>query len=330
MLKTGAFWGRKSGRRFVVIALGLGAVSLAGEHQSSEAITVLQAAARASEPLEGACTVDFKISIPESFDGMDRGQAVKLCHYSADKAYRALSVKFEYSSTPPYQPEGVRGYERVSYDDDKNLIVWRSNSKHSVSGPEYNRTFDEQEMLLIDPGGEVTVRGTRLYIYEYPVGSRDSLYEFDQLQMAAGRGFGQFCERVVMEESLEDGRSRIVATGHYGVGLRGQWTLEIDPATAYLVRHAKLEVEGQPGPSILVETSGVKEVNGMALAANGLLKYQLDVEHAYSLSFAVLDCASATDQEHVQSLRDLVSKPFPKGAELIDYTGPKPVRRSID
>ena len=277
--------------------------------------------------LSGVFTADFEIHIERYFLGPDQGKETRICHYTASDAAAALSVETQWEGDPPYHAVDTPGYRQLDFDADGNLIVWRSLRKVSLSSPDFSRTYDVQEVLLIAPTGEVLSKARGPTVYEYPAGSRAHLYEFDQFRMAAGRGFTGEIEKLKAQRTLAGGVEELVYDAPSG---RADWHLYVDIENSNLVRQANKFTSTFDRPSLHMENSGVIRKDGLALARDGSLSYavgeQKDPMQDYILKITVLDFSTQADEKHLDGIRALVTPPFPPGTKIVDHKALFPQR----
>ena len=92
---------------------------------------------------------------------------------------------------------------------------------------------DEQEGFRVAPDGTVAAleHSRHVSLYRFPIGSPDSLYEFDQFRLAVGRGFAKHLRNVRAERVVDDTRRELLAEGGYGSGFtHGEWKVLLEEA----------------------------------------------------------------------------------------------------
>lgn len=270
--------------------------------------------------LAAAFTAAFEIHIERNLLGPDKGRHTKVCHYTASDSAVGLVVETKYETDPPYRTGDSPGYRPLDFDADGNLIVWRSVSKLSFSTADLNRTYDEQETMIIAPNGTVLSRTSGATVYEYPVGSRANLYEFDQFRMGAGRGFTSEVQEPKKRRTLISGIEELVFDARFGPELRGDWHLYVDTTSTSLVRQADRFDPKAERPSLHVENNGVIQKDGLVLAKEASLLYAIGERQDYILRVTVVDFSAQADKEKLGRLRALVTEPFPPGTKILDHT----------
>ncbi len=272
-------------------------------------------------------TVVFEMRIPAVWFDPKQGIQISRCTFAVDGAVQGLTIQNEFSADPVYRAPEARVYQPMDYDQDLNLILWRSLEKKVLSTSEMNRVYDVQQMNRVSPDGQVIERTSQTQVYEYPVGSTDSIYEVTQMRLASGRGFSRYLDAFKTERRREDGLLELVASGQYGPGLVGEWQLTIDPTAHYLIRWGALLIESLERPAIRVVTHGFTPVqDNVPLAAGGVL-YFARRDDDYRVEISVLDYSPlAPDRGHLSKLRDVVGARIRDGSEVVDYRGREPRR----
>lgn len=285
--------------------------------------------------LDRPITVVFEISVPFSLLGPDVGPHREKCTFTATRDVRTMIVETQYDRDPIYHQPGTGGADPSDFDNQGNLLVSRSIRKQALSTAEINIMSDEQEGFRVAPDGTVTVleQSRHVSLYRFPIGSPDSLYQFDQFRLAVGRGFAKHLRNVRTERVIDDKRRELVADGNYSSGFTGEWKLLLEQAEdTNVVRQAEFFVEGNPNPIRKVKTAGFLRRGEIALASEGWISYTRGQDRDFILNVRVLNISPDPDMKQVAELRKALSPPFPAETKIIDMgaepspqtTGPAP------
>lgn len=291
-----------------------------------DAHPVLRRIADADRRVADEFTAVFEIRRP-SWHDPKQGMQISRCTLTSGDGLMVLITENVFSADPIFRPPSTPGYQGMDFDGSGNLIVWRSLGKKAISTPGLNRVYDIQEMTLVAPSGRIVERVLHRQVYEYPIGSPDSMYEVSQMQMVTGRGFSKHLSAFKSERIGESGLLEVVATGTFGSAMPGEWTLELEPNQEQLVRVASFRAQGMDEPAIRVVTKGESPAGvQLPFASSGTLHFgRMDVESG--IEVRVIDYRPlAPDPEDVGELREQLSGAIPDGMEVIDYSGNVPRR----
>jgi hypothetical protein len=237
-----------------------------------------------------------------------------------------MKITNEYEHPPVFHPVGALGSRPIDYDSDSNLIVWRSLERYVLFTKEDNRVRENFATYKVSPAGTI-VSTTRYETEErYLVGNLESVYIFDQLRLATGRGFAHHLTAITRKEetSLSTNTRKLEASGTFAESFKGKWGISVDEAEDYLIREARFPVDGADKPFVVVTNSGLVECLGMKIAASGMLRlgpYQANFEVK---SLKRLD--SEFDSRYAEIIKH-VNAPLPPGnSEIIDRREGKPKR----
>lgn len=242
-----------------------------------------------------------------------------------------LAITSTFSSHPVFRPTGTPGYQDMDYDDQDNLILWRSLEKKVLSDRETNRVYDVQELNRVSPESQALEKTRHTQVYEYAPGNLDSIFEVQQMEAASGRGFSKHIERLKDVEIDAWGNLRLHAAGDFGKGRTGEWRLAYNPKNDYLVSEADLWVANLDRPAVRIITHGTPFTkNGFTFASKGTIRFARSGGQEYRVEFSLLDyLPGKPDRDQLRSLLE-IAKPVPPGIEVVDYTGPVPRRYKVD
>jgi hypothetical protein len=281
----------------------------------------LQALTAHDSALDRPITVVFEISVPFSLLGPDVGPHREKCTFTATRDVRTMIVETQYDRDPIYHKPGTGGADPSDFDNQGNLLVSRSVRKQALSTAEINIMSDEQEGFRVAPDGTITAleQSRHVSFYRFPIGSPDSLYQFDQFRLAVGCGFAKYLRKVRSERVIDDKRRELVADGNYSSGFTGEWKLLLEQVEdTNVVRQAEFFVEGNPNPIRKVKTAGFLRRGEITLASEGWVSYTRGQDRDLILNVRVLDISPDPYMKQVAELRKRLSPPFPADAKIID------------
>jgi hypothetical protein len=227
---------------------------------------------------------------------------------------------------PVFVPRESRRYKSLEYDHDGNLVLWRSSQKFILSAPDRDEIIEVLKGFRISPNGEILNMNDHTQLYRWPIGSRNSMYQFKQFQLATGKGFSGHIGTVTSIKSLPSGLTKVNSQGSYGSGLQGGWELILDPNSDYLVREAIFTMKGMDRPTIVVKSSGVIEKDGIKNAKYGTFKFSNVLE----LSVEVTDISKVVGPNKLyEEVLSRLNSPLPQGSSIVDLRGDKPVRTTV-
>ena len=275
--------------------------------------------------LDDPMTVVFEISVPFSLLGPDQGLHREKCTFTATRDARAMIVETVYDRDPVYHQPGTGGTDPREFDEQGDLFLSRSVRKQALSAADINIMSDEQEKFRVAPDGTVLKLGRHVQLYRFPIGSPDSVYQFDQFRLAVGRGFAKYLRNVRSERVVDDTRLELIAAGRYSSGFTGEWKLLLEEAQdTNLVRQAEFFAEGNPTPIIKIKTSGWLSRGDIALASQGWISYTGGHDRDFILDVRVLDISTDPDSKQLAELRKLLSAPVPADVTVIDVGAGSP------
>jgi len=257
----------------------------------------------------------------------NQGIAIQDCQATLTPEGSFAMKKTDYyeKEIPVFGADGTGGYSAWDYDRDGNLIVWREVESYVLFGPERNDRIQHTKALRIDPNGKLVREGSiKRTLHRYPIG-RGNTYEFDELQLAAGRGFSRDLGGITSAKTLPSGL--LQATGHRPGRPGHIWKLTIDPNSDYLVRKAILTPEGENKPTIVVTSGGIMMKDGIKTGKYGTYRYSSSPER----SFEVTDISKVVGPNKLyEEVLLHLDSPLPPGSMIIDLRGEKPIRTTVE
>jgi len=219
-----------------------------------------------------------------------------------------------------------RRYKSFEYDHDGNLVLWRSSQKSILSAPDRDEIIEVLKGFRIAPNGEILNMNDHTRLYRWPIGSRNSMYQFKQFQLATGRSFSGYVGTVMSIKSLLSGLTKVTSQGSYGLSLQGGWELTLDPNSGWLVREAIFTMKGMDRPTIVATSSGVIEKDGIMLAKCGNVKFSNVLE----LSVEVAEISNVVGPNKLyEEVLSRLNSPLPPRSEIIDFRGEKPTITTV-
>jgi hypothetical protein len=312
---------------FVVIAIFLlPSSSLLAEISAVELLSSLSQKDRMSN------ANGYKISLVTSSKANpsepNQGMVFQNCEatWTKEGSFAMKIVSHYEKDLPVFVPRESRRYKSLEYDHDGNLVLWRSSQKFILSAPDRDEIIEVLKGFRISPNGEILNMNDHTQLYRWPIGSRNSMYQFKQFQLATGKGFSGHIGTVTSIKSLPSGLTKVNSQGSYGSGLQGGWELILDPNSDYLVREAIFTMKGMDRPTIVVKSSGVIEKDGIKNAKYGTFKFSNVLE----LSVEVTDISKVVGPNKLyEEVLSRLNSPLPQGSSIVDLRGDKPVRTTV-
>lgn len=239
----------------------------------------------------------------------------------------AMKIVYDYEKEVPcFVLKSSGCYKSIEYDQDGNLVLWRTLEKYILSTPDRNDTLKKLKVFFVGPDGQIAKTGDNMLLHQFPIDSPDSMYEFNQFQLATGRGLASNLDIVNSVKSLSSGLTKVTAYGSYGPGLQGSWELILDPNSDYLVREATLMTGSHDKPTIVIASDGVIRKDEVKMAKYGTFKYS----NILDLSFEVTDISKVVGTNTLyEEVISRLNSSMPPGSEIIDMRGEKPVRTTV-
>ena len=262
------------------------------------------------------------------FKDPNQGMVLKDCEATwAEKGSFAMEITYHYEHPPVFGPLGFRRYEPIDYDKDGNLIVWRSLEKHIFFGADRNEVIERIQSFYVDRNGTLVNKGgTQTTVFLFPLGNINHMFEFNQFELAVGRGFSKHLKTVTSIKSLSSGLMKVISHGSHGSGLKGNWELILDPNSDWLVREATLTTDGHKKPKIVISSSGVIVKDELKMAKYGTFRYSNLLE----LSVEVTDISKVVGTNTLnEEVLSRLNSPMPPGSVIMDMRGEKPVITTV-
>ncbi len=288
---------------------------------------LLNALRKLDEEATRSLSLTLRVSIPAHPFDPGQGTVAQSCHVSSDAGTHAINCENANPEKPVYRaPESV-GYDRVDYDQNDNLILWREVRKHAFSSPALNGVRVQLEMLAVDKAGQISQRVAHNRLQKHNPGDSNSIYDLPQYMMALGRGFSGYVTEI-RSVRRQGALLQVVAAGHYGPRLSGVWELSLDPAPSYLVRSARFTKAGADAAILLTQSSGAAP--GGAFAASGAYQRILKPKVIYEVAVQLQQHSPKPDAALFAEARKRLEAPLGAGDETIDYTVTPPRRTFVE
>jgi len=129
----------------------------------------------------------------------------------------AMKITNYYEHPPVFALLGSGNYGPIDYDEDGNLIIWRSLEKYILSEPDRNDSIEKIKSFFVAPNSNLVDKGgTQTLLHRFPIGSRDNMYQFNQFQLAIGQGFSRHLGTVTSIKILSSGLMKVTSQGSHG------------------------------------------------------------------------------------------------------------------
>lgn len=296
---------------------------------------ILNALKASDVALSDSFTVVFELRVPASTFNADQGTLVKECTLTYLDGVIGLSMVTTQADDLIYSlPGPENGLKTMDYDKDRNLLVWRSNSKNCLNAPDLNLSIDEQELFVVSPSGEVTSNHVHNQAYKYAIGSEENAYEFGQFRLATGHGYSQHLKSLIEEPTaIENELLQVNARGVFGEGgYVGAWYLTVDSSEGNIVQEAFFHADAAVDrPALRVESYGAPiDAGAIPISSAGVIEYVRGPDRSHTVEFVVIDYSDTADEQHLADLRELLTNEIPIGTEIIDYSVSIPQRYEFD
>jgi len=193
--------------------------------------------------------------------------------------------------------------------------------------------YTASEKIRLSPRNEVLQREDSYRLLRYAVNDRSSLYEFDRLRLATGRGYAQELDRILEAEIILPQRIRLRAMGTYpSTHMQGLWDIVFAGENEdFLVREATLMGSPTAAPFLTVSCRGILEIGDMAVSKEAVLWYRPGVDDIpYEVKVSIESFSTAFDEALSKEIQTKVSAPLPAGrSRVLDYRkgGPAMITR---
>jgi len=240
----------------------------------------------------------------------------------------AMKITYNYEHPPVFARPGTRGYQPLDYDEQQNLIVWRSMDKYIIFAPDRNETRTRMKSFFVDPNNQILDKGgVQTSVIHFPTGDRINTYEFNQFQYAIGCGFSRRLGAVTSIKIMSSGLIKVIAQASPSVGPKGKWELTVNPKSNYLVRGATFTQESRDKPSIETTSIGTMKKDGLTIAKYGTYRYSNLLE----LFVVVTDISKVVGPNKLyQEVLSYINSPLPPGASIVDLRGKKHTMTNVE
>lgn len=300
----------------------------AEEADANGLLNALQSKDRTSESVMYKSS--FVLVRPAKLFDPNQGMVVMNCEVTESAGTFAMKIVSDYEkAVPVFVPRGSKRYQAGDYDESGNLIVWRPVEKYILWGPKNNDALETIKAYFVASDGTLVREGPpHKVLHRFPVGSRDNTYEYNEFQLATGRGFSKHLARVTSVTTRDGMLLKATGTGSFGSGIpEGIWELSIDPNASHLVREASFRKAGADEPLVTVNTIGIVSKDELALAKNGTLRYST----AWEVVVEVVDVSEVAEPDELyEAVVSRVTGSLPPGSDIMDFRGPEPTVTPVD
>lgn len=278
-------------------------------------------------------TATFKILTEASMSDPNQGRVLKDCAVTWEKNNIWMKMVYNYLQDPVYVPPGSMsyGYQPISYDKDKRLIVWRSLETYIISTPEKTEILDRLQLLYVDPNGAIEKHaGIHNTKHIFPANDQyDGNFDFQHFLLAAGLCFSDYIDanNIELVKTSDGNRIEINSRGTFGKDAKGTWKSTVDPNSDFFVREASFTGEGFNKPSIKMSTSDIVKKDGLAYAREGHIVF--GDSNPTIRDYIDIDISVINNQELRQEVNQRMEAPLPTGSRIIDFKGGKPTMTTI-
>jgi hypothetical protein len=328
--------GPKGSRKFktinllaLIVTLLFPSISWTAEISGPEILNILRQKDNVS--VSEGYKVSFILTEQASRFSSKQGIVIEDCNatWISEGSFAMKITNYYEKEIPVFAPLGTEGYRSWDYDSNGNLIVWRDLESYILFTPERNDRIVNTRAYRIDPNGKLAKEGRiKKILHRYPIGSRGNIYEFDQFQLAMGRGFSKYLKNITAVESLSSGLVKVTAQelGSQSVP-GGIWDITIDPNNDYIVREAIFTQEGFSKPTIVATSSGIIEKGGLKASKYGTYRYAILPE----VSVEVTNISKVVGPNKLyEEVLIQMNSPLPLGTSIVDLRGDKPVRSIVE
>jgi hypothetical protein len=246
---------------------------------------------------------------------------LKQCIASWQGDTLSMHIVYSYINPPAYYPSE----QRIDYNKDGALIIWRTVEKYIQSSPIRNEVLEKSKRFYAYPDGSIKEGNDTTFHYIYPIGKPDSIVEYSHFELVLGKGISQQLKSIYSIEQDSSGKNvKIRAKGLLGEGLEGNWRLLVDPNSDYLIREAEFSADVNGTPLCQVSSSGtISTKDGVAFASKGTLLFgkilQTSVVDVNIVSMNDNDC-----NDFHQIISKQLDMPMTPGTQIWDFRGKIP------
>jgi len=310
----------------VIAIWGFQATMSPAEVNREELLNLLREKDRISET--GGYKISFLIVTRDNpFKDPNQGMLIRHCEATrTTQGSFAMKITNYYEHPPVFAAPGFGNYRYFDYDEKGNLIVWRSLEKYVLSAPERNDTLEKRKVFVVDPNGQTVRTHINITLLRFPIGSPDNMYEFNQFQLATGRGFSKLGGSIASVKSLPSGQLKLSLETIPSAAAKGAWELCLDPNSDYLVREAIFTKDGKREPTQVIMSYGATTKDELTIAKYGTFRFS----NVIDLSVQVTNISKIVGPNHLyEEVLSFVNSPLPPGSSILDLRGEKPVRTNV-
>ncbi|NWF85129.1 MAG: hypothetical protein HXY18_15030 [Bryobacteraceae bacterium] len=288
---------------------------------------LLNALRKLDEEAARSLSLTLQVRIPAHPFDLGQGTVSQNCRVSSDSGAHAINCENANPEKPIYRPPESVGYDRVDYDRNDNLILWREVRRFAFSSPALNGVRVQLEMLAVDKAGQISRRAAHNRLQRHNPGDPNSIYDLPQYLLALGRGFSGYLTEI-RSVRRQGALLQVAAAGSYGPRLSGEWELSLEPAPAYLVRSAKFTKPGSD--AAILSTQSLGAAPGGGFAASGAFRRILKPDVVYEVAVQLQQYSPKPDAALLAEARKQLEMPLGEGDETLDYTVTPPRRTFAD
>jgi hypothetical protein len=256
----------------------------------------------------------------------NQGLVLKQCEASWLDDTLSMHIVYSYMNPPAYYPS----QQRIDYDKDGALIIWRTVEKYIQSSPIRNDVIEKSKRIYAYPDGSIKEGNDTIFKYIYPIGKTDSIVEYSHFELAIGKGISQQLKNISSLELDSSGKNvKVQAKGLLGEGLEGKWILSVDPNSDYLIREAAFIADVNSSPLCQVTSSGtISTKDGVAFASKGNILFgkvlQTSIVDVNIVSMSDNDC-----NDFRQKISKQLDVPSTPRTQIWDFRGEKPIQSTV-
>jgi len=270
--------------------------------------------------------ISYQVLTKANMFDPNQGLVIMDCTVTRTGQAFAMKITYNYEHPPIFAHLGTRDYQPIDYDQEGNLIVWRTLEKYILFAPDRNDTLKKLMVFFVDPNDQIVKKRNNIGLHRFSIGDRNNMYEFSQYELATGRGFSKNLGTVTSAKTLPSGLMKVTSKGSYRRGPQGNWELTLDPNSDNIVREATFIPEWMDRPIVEVTSSGVIEKDGIKIAKYGTVKFSNVLE----LSVEVTDISKVVGANKLyEEVLSRLTSPLPIGASILDMRSEKPVRTTV-
>lgn len=253
---------------------------------------------------------------PSSADSDSMSRLVKSRYTSWG---RNCAIDFTYSSLIPgtSRPaiEGIAGLE-----GSRDGVLLR----HAIVFDEVKAAVYQKVALDYSDAGQPDPEGRfNELVYLYAPEDFTPAVPRYQFQWAMGRGFSRHLKEITSVEVAGDGRLRVTATGVVTANWPGRWELQVEPATAYLVREARFFNADAQKPQFRIATEGILDAGDLVAAQSGSYSQPLLEDREDVTEYLFESIAVQKNEEFFKEVNAIFDQEWPKGTWVLDRRGAK-------